>query len=537
MSTAVMIIPATSSERQSGFLMRIFIGSQNIANCAQNLQKGFQELGHDAYVGLEETNRYYSSFAGDIALNSIRAAVRFQRQPNGTTKVVPSPAFTTFVDSFDLFVFIASSSLLPRLVDLPLLSSMGKTIVAYQTGSEVRDPALSKLFWTAYGHSYPFSYEKKPLYRHFFDLPLYLKSFNNLLYNTRMAEAFATAICSSPAMSTLAVRPYMSLQFPFTADGCRWRIPENDTLKVVHAPTSRKAKGTKTFFRIFQELKDEGVKFDLQLLENRPHHEVLAVLSDADVLVDQLACDCLGGLSFEGLASGCAVASGNCGSVPWPPDRPALSITPKTAKERIHRMLTDAPFRRSYAERGKDWVDYYQSPAVAAQAILDALDREKTGRFDYYPVLFMQKAQYIPKAPTPEFLQQMTVDILLRHGLHPDADIQRLILSKAISPATVKSLKAASRWAPDAMHKVGPWNWCGKHIPPPSFDPDMADWLEEDEASRLADPCRENTKGILGGMGRVRDSIRYCWDWYYRRKLKRAYAKRADVKAGACPNT
>jgi Glycosyltransferase len=327
------------------------------------------------------------------------------------------------------------------------------------------------------------------------------------------------------------VRPYMSLQFPFTADGCRWRIPENDTLKVVHAPTSQQAKGTKTFFRIFQELKDEGVKFDLQVLENRPHHEVLTVLSDADVLVDQLGCDCLGGLSFEGLASGCAVASGNCGSVPWPPDRPALSITPKTAKERIRRLLTDAPLRRSYAERGRDWVDYYQSPVAAAQAILDALDREKASCFDYYPVLFMQKAQYMPKAPTPEFLQQMTADILLRHGLHPDADIRRLASSKAISPATVQSLESAPLWDQNTMHKVGPWNWCGKHIPPPSFDPDMADWLDEDEASRLADSCWENTQGIQGNMRPVRDSIRYCLDWYYRRRLKRAYAKHADVKA------
>ena len=116
---------------------------------------------------------------------------------------------------------------------------------------------------------------------------------------------------------------------------------------------------------------------------------------------------------------------------------------------------------REYIQKG------YHSPAGAARAILDAIQRGKDGNYDYYPTLFTEKAHGVKKEPIPSFLQKMTRDIFKQYGTHPDTDLKRLESEGLLSASSDEEIP---RWNLEALHKIGDWNWCSKRIPKPDFE-------------------------------------------------------------------
>ena len=76
-------------------------------------------------------------------------------------------------------------------------------------------------------------------------------------------------------------------------------------------------------------------------------------------------------------------------------------------------------------------------------------------------------AHAMKEEPVPPFLRAMTLDILKRHGTHPDTDLDRLS-REGFLPAPLKL--DVPRWNLENLHRVGPWNWCSKRIPRPEFE-------------------------------------------------------------------
>ncbi len=64
--------------------------------------------------------------------------------------------------------------------------------------------------------------------------------------------------------------------------------PKYETFTVVHAPNHRGAKGTEFLIAAVSELKAEGHKLDLKILENMKNEDVLIELSKSHLLVEQL---------------------------------------------------------------------------------------------------------------------------------------------------------------------------------------------------------------------------------------------------------
>ena len=453
--------------------MKIFIGTVNVTDAPALLKEGFRKLGHDAEVGLiNYSHKFYPAIENDVDVPGLIAATKAEIDDSGMA-VYPPAEFFKIVERYDLFVFIASYSLMPRLCDLPLLQQMGKKVICYQMGSELRHELTGVQFWKVYGHEFPLDAYRTCRDENGKIVPWWrgqacMHTFVNKLYNTRMAERYATTIFSSPPCSNLGVRPYMGMQLPMDADKCTFRIPRNRIPLVVHAPSNRAVKRSDIILNTLLELKEEGVPFRLCLLENRPNAEVLRALSEADVLVDQIFCAALGRLALEGLASGCAVLSGNSEAVPWPPQRPAVSIRPSTVKERLREVLTNPMLRTRLAAEGREYIEKgYHSPEGAAQAILDAIHREENGDFDYYPTVFTDTARAVKEEPVPSFLRTMTLDILKQHGTHPDTDLDRLSREGFLP---VQQKLDVPRWNLENLHRVGPWNWCSRRIPKPEFE-------------------------------------------------------------------
>lgn len=79
---------------------------------------------------------------------------------------------------------------------------------------------------------------------------------------------------------------------------------ENRPLRIGHAPSNRKGKGTEFVIEALESLKEEGYQFEFVLIEGVANAEAKLIYQGIDVLVDQLFFGWYGGLAVEAMALG-----------------------------------------------------------------------------------------------------------------------------------------------------------------------------------------------------------------------------------------
>jgi glycosyltransferase involved in cell wall biosynthesis len=75
-------------------------------------------------------------------------------------------------------------------------------------------------------------------------------------------------------------------------------------IRIGHAPSNRKGKGTDFVIKALEELQAEGYQFEFVLIEGVANAEAKKIYQDIDVLVDQLFFGWYGGLAVEAMALG-----------------------------------------------------------------------------------------------------------------------------------------------------------------------------------------------------------------------------------------
>lgn len=447
---------------------RILVGTAEIAKYVHNATAGFRELGYevDSVVLPESRNKYYPGASYSITELEFLKQTTYFEKPGGRVGIRTTREFADFAKRYDIFVLFASTSLLPRMVDLPVLKAMGKTIIVRQCGSEIRDTQLAAQFWDAHGAEYPAYQHHSPggqghgaqTEYEIFGLPRYHPALANKLHNMRMAERYADAIISAPPSQTLGLRPYFQSGPIYDAREFTFRVPRRAVPVILHAPSNMEFKGTDAIVNTLDELSREGVAFRLNVLNGVGHDEVRKALADADILVDQLSCGA-GTLAYEGMASGCAVLGGHMEAAsPLPRNRPIHHVTRDTLKERLREVIRNVELRTSLAVQGREFVNSgYGSPAGAAQYMLDAVERDRRGDADLYPTLFAERGLAAADESVPAYLKGMTLDVLLRHGAHPDTDLARLIGAGFLSADAASRLTDVPRWDTKNLRREGPW--------------------------------------------------------------------------------
>jgi len=154
-------------------------------------------------------------------------------------------------------------------------------------------------------------------------------------------------------------------------------------LRILHAPSHRKVKGTDLLLEALNRLKAQGWQFELLLIEGVSNAEARKMYEKADVLVDQLFAGWYGGLAVEVMALGKPVLvyirEEDLHFIPeqMKADLPFIRVTPETVEESLRQVLEmsrDELLRlgqlsRKYVERWHDPVaiaseikaDYEQS--------------------------------------------------------------------------------------------------------------------------------------------------------------------------------
>lgn len=86
-----------------------------------------------------------------------------------------------------------------------------------------------------------------------------------------------------------------------------WRMPESGPLRVLHAPSARKLKGTERFLAAMETLKARGIGVEPVLAERMPHRELLDLARTCHLACDQFLSGWYGGFAVEMMALGLPV--------------------------------------------------------------------------------------------------------------------------------------------------------------------------------------------------------------------------------------
>jgi hypothetical protein len=146
-------------------------------------------------------------------------------------------------------------------------------------------------------------------------------------------------------------------------------------LRIVHAPSHRKVKGTDIILSTLEKLKQQGFEFELLLVEGMSHAQARETYEKADVLIDQLFAGWYGGLAVELMALGKPVLvyirEEDLHFIPsqMKADLPFLNAT-SDSLESVLRKLMEMPRAElvSLGKRSREFVERWHDPIRIAES-------------------------------------------------------------------------------------------------------------------------------------------------------------------------
>jgi len=336
--------------------LRVLHGTYEVAGQGLVLARGLKAIGVDARSFAYKVD--WDGRVSDIVVDLDRA---WGLPGRG---VMMSAAFARWASYFDVFHLHFGTSFLPRRLDVPILSAMGKVIAYHFHGCEVRNRAHMITH-----HRLATCTECDPFCR-----PAQQKKL--------LADAVRNADLQFFSTLDLAESVPHGVHLPLAIESDRWiaagrerplpfldrRDGVNGPVVIAHAPTNRLIKGTDHVVAAVERLKSEFPRLELRLIERRPWAEMPALLAECDILVDQLMMGWYGLLAIEGMAEGrTVVAYLRTDFARTRPDLPVVSAEPATIQDVLRQLIRDPARRASLGERGPEYVRrHHDARAVAA---------------------------------------------------------------------------------------------------------------------------------------------------------------------------
>ena len=330
-------------------LMRILHAPTNIANQSWYAAQGLRALGHEVEV--------WDHNASPFGFPSDRV-IEVRRED-------PRALWDTFLEAterFDVFHFHYARSLLPYGIggvppywDLPVLRLLGK-----------------KIFFTFHGHDCAIRriHLEKNRWSYF--------RFSDLTQNDDDVEKRIQTIRSYADAMFIVALDYLDFipdakWVPRIIDLGAW--PEQppsirDVPVILHMPSNRGKKGTEFILDGLRRLQEEGVKFDMRLVEGASHDDARKAIQDADIVIDNVITGDYEIVSMETMASS-RVAVANLS------DRvrreltgvPVWDVDPDSFVPRMRDLIADRTRQLELAGAGRTWVATKHDALVVAKQL------------------------------------------------------------------------------------------------------------------------------------------------------------------------
>ncbi|MCA0431401.1 MAG: glycosyltransferase [Bacteroidetes bacterium] len=359
---------------------KILIGDTEIAGIVNTLAIAYKELGYQV-TSIASKNKYYD-YDYDIdpenlvftffklKFKSIRVATFFKKLSKLISKSVEekikSILIRNILSNTDVYIFVYTTNLWEEERQLTYLKRKGVKIISLFLGSDIRDyVAFKEKFKISH---WDFSTE--------INMPGTELKIKKLAYHEKISDA----IFSVPDQSIYAKRSYFHLQIPMETKKFKCKIPNNSIPIIIHAPSKPEIKGTDLILKTLDELKNEGIKFELKLLINLPHNKLINELENADVLIDEIVAHGPGFLSFEAMLCGCAVATKYYEESPQCFKPPVFAIDEYNLKDRLRSLLTNNSLIVDLAKKGNDYAINNNEATLVAENFLNSINSKN---FDY----------------------------------------------------------------------------------------------------------------------------------------------------------
>jgi hypothetical protein len=183
----------------------------------------------------------------------------------------------------------------------------------------------------------------------------------------------------------------MRTHIPLDLAEYQFRVPSRISPLILHAPSVPAAKGTDIVIDVIRELREEGLKFEFRLIEKMPNRELRQLLTESDIVVDQLYSATVAGLSAEAMATGNAVLTRYMSDYcKVPPGCPAINTNKYTLKDNLREIILNVKRRKELAERGRPYVESANDHIKICQDLLTWLENKDRLDYDFYPTSFRQ---------------------------------------------------------------------------------------------------------------------------------------------------
>jgi glycosyltransferase involved in cell wall biosynthesis len=267
--------------------------------------------------------------------------------------------------NYDVFHFFWGSSLyglngLPHL-DLPFLHRLGKKIFVHFRGIEIIDIAYFDYLRSRTAGDVV---SEPPMSR-----PEQVRSLNKW---RRYAHKM---LVSEPDLFRVvpdAVMVQQAIDLDYWI--CAKRSPssrDGSIIRIAHAPSMRRKKGTEFVLKSFGELKNMGWPVELILIEKVPFSEVKRLYEICDIGVDQVLYGWYGKVSIELMAMAKPVI---CYIDPdllaYRRDMPIVSANPRDLTEKLKMLVENAQLRKEIGAQGLEYAKKYHDVRVIVDQCL-----------------------------------------------------------------------------------------------------------------------------------------------------------------------
>lgn len=200
---------------------------------------------------------------------------------------------------------------------------------------------------------------------------------NNIQYWTKNADVFFGGF-QVDGIGRWDLLPFNMLTIDTDIWKPKQKLNQNDgiigTVKIVHTPNHRGVKGTEFIIKAVDELKNEGLRIELILLEKVTNKRVREVFEkEADILIEQIIGGAYAMSAIEGMATSLAVITNLefedytrvFRRYSYLNECPILSATPESIKDRIKTLVLNPELRNKLAKASRLYVEKYHSQRTA----------------------------------------------------------------------------------------------------------------------------------------------------------------------------
>lgn len=179
-------------------------------------------------------------------------------------------------------------------------------------------------------------------------------------------------------------------------------------VKVLHAPNHRGVKGTEFLIQAVEDLKKEGLRIELVLLERVPNDMVREIMPEVDIFADQFIITGYGLAAIEAMASGLPVM-GNLENKHYTElfrrfsflnECPIVTTAPETIKQNLKVLITHPELRRQLGQAGREYVEKYHSYETAQYLFGSIYEKILYGKnIDLMNLFHPLKSEYNKRKP------------------------------------------------------------------------------------------------------------------------------------------